>query len=81
MLLAPDKLPRTVLSRVLASGILTIVMGPQPLKEILSGTNIEFASRIPENVCPKGGHGEKEYGSRGRTRTYNPLVNSQLLYH
>ena len=39
---------------------------------------IEWESCFVEKPLKNGGFGN---GSRGRTRTYNPAVNSRMLYH
>ena len=48
----------------------------------LQGTNLLTVEvGMPETGAIYQEKHQKENGSRGRTRTYNPLVNSQLLYH
>lgn len=64
VLFAPNKFPRSVLSRVLASWILLIVMRPQPFLEVLGRTNVESSYGILENICPVGGHGKRKWLQR-----------------
>ena len=47
----------------------------------ISGEAMAGAGKPMPSTTGEAGFGEKEFGSSGRTRTYNPSVNSRMLYH
>ena len=47
--------------------------------EILNGQGTEVKWKTVYHLLAK--NGGVKIGSRGRTRTYNPAVNSRMLYH
>ena len=79
MLLGPDQCPGSVFPRKLAQRFVIAVVGLEASRDVVGVTDVELACRVLKNVGPE--HSQQAIGSRGRARTYNPPVNSRLLYH
>ena len=61
--------------------VFRVVVLSDAIFEIARLPNIDFIAGIDENVDPKAGWGVLRFGSSARTRTWNPSVNSRMLYH
>src|SRR5205809_2595387 len=89
----PKKLPRTVFSCEVTLKTVCSVMIMHPLGDVSGLTYVKLAAVILQHVHPehkltpekqKATHKVVAFckiGSAGRARTYNPSVNSRMLYH
>ena len=74
--------PRTrVALRMKCPTILRIIMLSEADGQLARLPNINLSLRVQQNIHPEAHRGIIRFGSSARTRTWNPSVNSRMLYH
>src|SRR5439155_522381 len=81
LLLAPHQSPRPIFSRELSKHAIASIVGEHPCLQIIGMPDVKLLVRILQNVDSNPPRRSYDLGSRDRTRTCNPPVNSRLLYH
>src|SRR5438093_1027303 len=81
LLLAPHQSPRPIFSRELSKHAIASIVGEHPCLQIIGMPDVKLLVRILQNVDAKRHERPNVSGSRDRTRTCNPPVNSDLPDH
>ena len=67
--------------RVQSAAILRAVVLGQTTDEIIGVAHVNLALRVEQNIHAVVSRQIRGFGSSARTRTWNPSVNSRMLYH